>query len=162
ASLLLLLIMVGVSTFVTFDLQFSLGKICGLLLGVLLYLGITGWTTSRARLGLLVAILPAAGGSLAVLALLGTNFAAKFPGPGSLIAHLPKAIHGVPGAEEGFQPNGVAGALVMFPPAQIAVWLAGRHGWPDGETAGGRRGMVAGGLELVALVLTSGTLLLTQ
>ena len=117
--------MTGVSLYATFDVRFSLGKISGVLLGVLLYWAVTRWmtTASRLRMGTLAFLM--AGAGLAVVGLLGTNWFSKFPVFGAVISRLPAAIRGVPGAEEGFHPNAVAGCLVLFVPLQLGLtWQA--------------------------------------
>ena len=112
----LLVTMVAVSLYATFDVRFSLGKVSGVILGVMLFWAVTRSITTRERLALGVAAFLLAGGGLAIIGLLGTNWIDKFPVFGSVIDRLPKAIRGVPGAEEGFQPNAVAGCLVLFVP----------------------------------------------
>ncbi len=46
APIIVLLVMTGVSVLATFDIAFSLGKVSGLLLGVLLFWAITRWMTT--------------------------------------------------------------------------------------------------------------------
>ena len=85
AALWVLLVMVAVSLYATFDVRFSLGKVSGVILGVLLFWAVTRWITTRERLALgLVAFLLADGG-LAVIGLLGTNWIDKFPLLGAVI-----------------------------------------------------------------------------
>ncbi len=103
-----------------------------------------------------------AGAGLAVIGLLGTNWIDKFSVLGAIIERLPRAIRGVPGAEEGFQPNAVAGCLVLFIPLQVALLATdARHSL---TRAGGVRGRGTWLLviQTFLLVLTAGTLLLTQ
>lgn len=156
-----LVAMAGVSMLVTFDVRFSLGKVSGVVLGVLLFWAGTRWVNSAARLALATGAFVLAGAALATLGLLGTNWFSKFQVLGVIAALLPSAIRGVPGAEEGFHPNPVAGSLLLFIPVQIALlrertrhevlsWCNVRHSKWDGPTQG------------VLLLLTVGTLLLTQ
>jgi putative inorganic carbon (HCO3(-)) transporter len=170
--LALLLAMVGVSVFATFDLAFSLGKVSGVVLGVLLFWAVARWVTSSSRFRSATTAFVLAGAGLAVVALLGADysrFGPKFPGdPGKIpmlaaIARgLPQVIQGVPGAESGFNPNAVAGCLVLFIPLQIAL-LAGRadRWWTSsaGEPSISRRLVL---IQAVLLVLTLGTLILMQ
>jgi putative inorganic carbon (hco3(-)) transporter len=162
AALWVLLTMTGVSLYATFDVRFSLGKISGVLLGVLLYWAVTRWmtTASRLRMGTLAFLM--AGAGLAVVGLLGTNWIEKFPVLAAVSALLPKAIRGIPGAEEGFQPNAVAGCLVLFVPLQVALLSSGWRPWlfPRAQTRRASRWFVVG--EIVLLALTAGTLVLTQ
>jgi putative inorganic carbon (HCO3(-)) transporter len=101
-----------------------------------------------------------AGGVLAILGLLGTTWIGKFSALNAVTAHIPKVIRGVPGAESGFQPNAVAGCLVLFVPVQIALLAEGARWWHapgDGRVAGWPL-FIQGAL----LALTAGTLVLTQ
>lgn len=161
-SILVLLVMTGVSLFATFDIAFSTGKISGVLLGVLLFWAITRWMTTSDTLKTGTAIFLMAGAGLAVIGLLGTNWIGKFPALGGAIARIPRAIRGVPGAEEGFQANAVAGCLVLFLPLQVALLAtSSRHSLA-------RKVRIRGGstwllvIQAALLALTAGTLLLTQ
>jgi O-antigen ligase/polysaccharide polymerase Wzy-like membrane protein len=161
-ALFLLLGMTGVSLFATFDVHGSLGKVAGVVLGALVFWALTRWTTSSGRLAVATGGFVLAGGALAVLGLLGTNWFGKFPVLASIIARLPKTIRGVPGAEEGFHPNAVAGCLVLFIPLQIALLTGGARAWIAGtRSTRGTQRLVAG-VQLALLALTAGTLLLTQ
>src|SRR4029453_17206398 len=154
APIIVLLVMTGVSVLATFDFAFNLGKVSGLLLGVLLFWAITRWMTTSDTLRTGTALFLMAGAALAVMGLLGTNWINKFSALGAIIVRLPRAIRGVPGAEEGFQPNAVAGCLVLFIPLQVAL-LATGAGRRDSS-----RWHLA--IQVVMLGLTAGTLLLTQ
>lgn len=152
--------MAGVSLLVTFDIRFSLGKVCGLLLGALLLWAVTRWTTTVDRLKLATVAFVAAGAGLAVLGILGTNWMDKFPLFAGVVSRIPRAIRGIPGAEEGFQPNVVAGCLILFVPLQVALLAAPAHlAWS--ATIGLSRGALFK-LELGMLFLTAGTVALTQ
>ena len=161
-TLLVLLGMVGVSLIATFDISFSLGKVSGVVLGVFVFWAMVRWVTTPARLRAAVAVFLLAGAALAVLGLLGTNWIAKFPVLSAIIARLPQAIRGVPGAEEGFNANAVAGCLVLFVPLQVALLVGAVQrrlflwrssgGLVTWETA----------CQAALLVLTAGTLVLTQ
>jgi putative inorganic carbon (HCO3(-)) transporter len=161
ACLLLLLAMTGVSLVATFDVGVSLGKVSGVLLGALVFWAMVRWTTSESRLAAATAVFLLAGGALAVLGLLGTNWFGKFPVLASVFERLPKVIRGVPGAEEGFHPNAVAGCLVLFIPLQAALLTSAGRRWLPAMYAGGGRALLAGGQALL-LALTTGTLILTQ
>src|SRR4029077_12535146 len=94
-----------------------------------------------------------AGAGLAIIGLLGTNWLDKFSALGAVVGRLPRAIRGVPGAEEGFQPNAVAGCLVLFVPLQVALLAT---------DARRDRSMLLLVIQVLVLLLTTGTLLLTQ
>jgi O-antigen ligase len=154
-ALFVLLAMVGVSLYATFDIIWSLGKVSGVVLGVLFFWAITRWLITPHRLAVATALFLLAGGALAVLALVGTTRFYKFEG---LPMQFPVVIRGVPGAEQGFNPNAVAGCLVLFVPLQIALLATARgRTWAAGIT--GRWIMP---FQVLLLALTGGTLLLMQ
>jgi putative inorganic carbon (HCO3(-)) transporter len=162
ACLLLLLAMTAVSLVATFDVAVSLGKVAGVVLGVVVFWAIARWTVSEPRLAAVTGGFLLAGGVLAVLGLLGTNWFGKFPILAPIIDRLPRAIRGVPGAEEGFQPNAVAGCLVLFIPLQAALLFSRGGTWLlAADARGGRRALLVGA-QAALLALTAGTLLLTQ
>jgi len=160
-ALYVLLTMVAVSLYATFDIQFSLGKVSGLLLGVLFYWAVVRWVTTAHRLKIAVAAFLFAGTGLAVIGLLGARWFDKFPLIGAIVSRLPRAIRGIPGAEEGFQPNAVAGCLVLFVPLQAALLFSGAGSRLRGAVPGPRRTFTIV-VQSLLLVLTAGTLLLTQ
>src|SRR5262245_54476259 len=67
SSLFLLLAMVAVSLFATFDVRYSLGKVSGVVLGVLFFWAVSRWTTTREHLAIGVAAFLLAGGALAII-----------------------------------------------------------------------------------------------
>jgi putative inorganic carbon (HCO3(-)) transporter len=162
ASVFVLLVMTGVSLFATFDITFSLGKVSGVVLDVLLFWAVTRWMTNSDTLKIGTGMFLLAGAGLAVVGLLGTNWIGKFSVLGAIIARLPRAIRGVPGAEEGFQPNAVAGCLVLFVPLQVALLAtAARHSLAR-KAANSGRGSWLLLIQILLLLLIAGTLLLTQ
>jgi putative inorganic carbon (HCO3(-)) transporter len=159
-ALSVLLAMVAVSVAVTPDFAYSLGKICGVILGLVVFWTSTRHVSTESRLRIATIAFLAAGGMLAALGLLGTNWFNKFPILGAVINRLPRAIRGVPGAEEGFHPNAVAGCLILFIPLQIALLGSGEYSWLAGAGRTRRRGLLVA--LLLLLGLTAGTLALTQ
>ena len=143
-SLLLLLVMVAVSLYATYDILFSAPKVLGVIFGVAVFFAIA----RGVRLNLALDLFVLAGAGLAVLGILGTNWMSKWPAAARITSHLPAVIRGIPGQTEGFQPNAIAGALVMFVPLQLALAMT---------SAGWRRIAFA-----AMFLLTAGTLLLTQ
>jgi putative inorganic carbon (hco3(-)) transporter len=161
ASILVLLIMTGVSLFATFDIAFSLGKISGLLLSVLLFWVTSRWviTSHRLKMGTVVFLFMGAG--LAIVGLLGTKWIDKFPAFAFVVARLPRVIRGVADDKEGFQPNAVAACLLLFIPLQVALLRAPFHTelLPAARRNAGKW-MLA--IQTFLLILTAGTLVLTQ
>jgi putative inorganic carbon (HCO3(-)) transporter len=161
-SLYVLLAMVGVSLFATFDVRFSLDKVSGVVLGTLLFWAITRWLTTPGRLRVGAAIFVLAGACLAVIGLLGTSVTGKFPALGAVTARLPLIIRGVPGAEDGFNPNPVGGCLVLFVPLQIALFaiaVRDRGTFTDKHSGSGSWLVL---IQAVLLLLTAGTVLAMQ
>jgi putative inorganic carbon (hco3(-)) transporter len=151
-ALALMTVMVLVSLWATFDIEFSASKVLGVVLGIAMFFAIVSAMRGSSRTEIALDLFILAGTALAIVGLLGTNWIGKVPVVGGITARLPAVIRGVPGQAEGFQPNAVAGALVMFVPLQIAFVFASRS-----NTTLLRRL-----LHLIALMIVGGTLLLTQ
>jgi hypothetical protein len=90
--LLMILAMVPVSLIVSTDIHSSLGKVCGLTLGILLFWAIARWLKTPARLKLAVTAYVAAGAILSVIGLLGTKWIFKYRALGIMASHLPPVI----------------------------------------------------------------------
>lgn len=151
-AIALLTVMVLVSLWATFDVEFSAPKVLGVVFGIAMFFAVVSVAQGRSRIDIALNAFILAGTALAVVGLLGTNWIVKVPVAQRITAHLPAVIRGVPGQAEGFQPNAIAGALVMFIPLQIAFVTASRA----------NRGLMRRMLHVVALVIVGGTLLLTQ
>lgn len=156
--ILALLGMAAISLAVTFDPALSLPKVSGLLLGVLVYVAATRLITTDGRLQGATAVYLCAGVALAMLGMLGANWAAKFPVFDAVTERLPRVIRGVPGAEDGFNANAIGGSLVLFIPLQASLLVERVRA--RGPNAGGRAW--EWWLHAFALALTAGTLVLTQ
>ena len=155
-AILLMMVMVLVSLYATFDIAFSLPKIAGMVLGVGVYYAVAEYADSERRLWVVVSTFLLAGLGLSVVGLLGVNWLAKLPFLGFITTRLPRVIKGLPGAEPGFSGNELAGALEWFilPAWTLAAWLAFQPGT-------GKRRWVALLPGSVAVIAT-GTLVLTQ
>lgn len=117
-----LLALAAMSAGVTYDVVFSLGKIAGVVLGVLVFWAMVRWTDTAARLRLAYALFAVAGVALALIGLFGVEkYGSKVSVLGAIVERLPILIRGVPGAEAGFSPNPVAGCLALFLPLQLAM-----------------------------------------
>lgn len=150
-ALALMAVMVLVSLWATFDIEFSAGKVLGVVLGMAIFFAIVSAMRRTTRTDIALNLFILSGMALAIVGLLGTNWIGKVSLAQKITARLPAIIRGVPGQTEGFQPNAVAGALVMFIPLQIAF-----------VTIPGKRAVARGFLHLAALAIVGGTLLLTQ
>jgi len=125
----LLMTMVAVSLFATINIAYSLPKITGMLLGVGVYYAFVDWmdATERTRRGVWGFV--AAGAGLALVGLFGTNWLDKMQGLSNVTRDLPRVVPGLPVAESGFQPNEVAGTLVLvaLPAFALALWVWSAH-----------------------------------
>jgi len=148
-SLLLLLVAVLVSLSASFDILFSAPKVLGVVFGVAVFFAVVRTVRERASLDFVVRAFSVAGGLLALIGLLGTDWIHKIVVLRSITSRLPAVIRGVPGQAEGFQPNAIAGALVMFIPLQFAL--------ATGETSPRQRRA-----HWAMFFISGGTLLLTQ
>ena len=168
AGIGLLLAMVGVSLFVTADVLFSLGKVSGVVLGVLLFWAITRWLNTPNRLKAATIAFVLTGATLSVAGLIGadwgiyTYFNYKVEAFRRVAQSLPRVISGVPGAEAGFNQNAVAGCLVLFIPLQIALLTANVGSWllPVSKSRWPARWLVV--LQVLLIALTTGGVLLMQ
>jgi putative inorganic carbon (HCO3(-)) transporter len=126
--ILLLLVMVLISLWATYDIAVSLPKITGVVYGVGLYYGLVRMCQNPRTwlVGLTSFLL--AGLGVAILSLLGLRASDKLPWLTALLPSLPRFISGLPGAEAGFNPNEVAGALLwVLPPVLFAGLLVFRQ-----------------------------------
>ncbi|MCL5995620.1 MAG: O-antigen ligase family protein [Chloroflexi bacterium] len=120
-ALLLLFVMLLVSEWATFDLMFSLPKITGMILGIAVFFAIVraGQTTLGWWLSLLAFL--GVGVSISVFGLIGTSWGAKISALDSFTEHLVLRIKGIPGIEEGLNPNQLAGALIWVLPVLVVL-----------------------------------------
>jgi putative inorganic carbon (HCO3(-)) transporter len=172
APLLVLSIMVLISLGATFDIAFSLTHITSVLLGIAAYFAVARQVRTPTNLWRAVLLFTLAGGGLALLGFAGIKWLDKVPLISRMTDQLPAFIRGLPGAEQGFSANGVAGALLFIFPLQVALLglailgrlrpslagpLAGR---PWLRAVNGSPGWIA--TQALLLALTGGLLLLTQ
>ncbi len=124
-TLLLMFFMVLVSLWATFDMVYSLPKISGILLGLGIFFAVVRVSESlRGWIFSLLAFL-AIGMGIAMLGVFGTSwFSSKIGVFDAITSRLPKFITGLQGAESGFHPNEVAGALAWVLPLMLAISVA--------------------------------------
>jgi putative inorganic carbon (hco3(-)) transporter len=158
-AILLMLVMVLVSLYATFDVTLSLPKIAGMVLGVAIFYAVVEYADSPRRLWVAVGAFLFAGLGLAVVGLIGVNWSSKLPLLAPLTDRLPRLIRGLPGAQAGFSPNETAGALEWFVPLAwaLTVWMI-RRPIEGLQKAYKWAGLAPG---LVAIVTTI-TMILTQ
>ena len=120
-----LVVMLPVSLYASVDLQLSLPKLTGIILGVATFYGIVNTVQTKKDIWLITSLFLLGGVGVSVLSLVGTDWAAKFPTLASIYKHLPQLIRGVtrsPGG--GFHPNEVGGTLILFIPLALSLLLA--------------------------------------
>lgn len=118
--LFIILVMVLVSLFATFDPAFSLPKVSGIIYGIAVYYAVvaaTGLSTQRLWIGVAVFLLM--GVSVSVVSLLVVP-TAMLPILSPVVQHLPSAA-GSQAALLAINPNEVAGVLLWLAPLSIAV-----------------------------------------
>jgi len=119
--ILLLLVMTLITLWVTALPEVTYPQVYRLLSGIILYYAIVNWTTSHARLRLLVLGTILAGLSLALFATVSVQWtSSKFPFiPASLYGYFPILV------SDTANPNVMAGSLVIFFPIILGLCLFG-------------------------------------
>ena len=129
-TLWILLAMTGASLFITPDLRLSLGKVAGVVLGTLFFWAVVRQIKTDRRLKLAVIAFLLSGGVLTTIGLLGARIPPrKLPELRPWTDQLPMVIRGVPGAEDGFNPNAISGCLILFIPLLVALIFAPLREW---------------------------------
>ena len=148
--ILLLLLMVPVSLYVTVDLQLSLVGMLQILAGTSLFYAAVNGLVSSKHLVQLICFLILAGLGLALVAPLGTEWATD------KVFALPQVYDKVPRSlPETVHPNVLAGAIVLVVPFVLGLLL-----FPQPATGKTKVLMVV--FLVLALVMMTGTVILTQ
>jgi putative inorganic carbon (HCO3(-)) transporter len=119
--LLLLAIMLAVSLWATYSIEFSLPKISGLIFGLGVFFATVRYGLRKFSSALLFFM----GCGLAVggVGLLATNWVDKLPMLGRLMERFPRILGSLPAAAQGIHPNELGGVLILFLPlALLAAW----------------------------------------
>jgi len=123
-ALALLATMLVVSALVTPDLGFSLGKLAGVILGLGTYFAVVRISQSERGWWVCLIMFLAAGSAVAVAGLLVTDWLQKVALLTPVTAQLSPRILGIPGIEEGLNPNQLAGALTWIVPPFLVLLTA--------------------------------------
>ncbi|MBE3119188.1 MAG: O-antigen ligase family protein [Candidatus Atribacteria bacterium] len=156
AALLLMFFMVLVSLWATYDVVVSLPKISGIVLGLGIFHAFSreGQTPRGWWLGFLLFL--GIGFGIAAVGLLGTQWDTKITLLTPIVSRLALRVTGLPGAEEGFHPNYVAGALLWVIPSFLTF------SWLLLTRAKDVRGLFGRGKTNAVIVLTIGATLWTM
>ena len=123
-SLFLLFLTILISLYASYDLSLSLPKVIGVTYGMALFYAVaaaSGRSPRHFQISLGVFLL--AGLAIVLVSLTGTNWGIKLPSLSPLVTRMPQFINNVPGAEDGFSPNEVAGTLLWFLPLGLTLAL---------------------------------------
>lgn len=123
-SILLMLIMVLVSLWATPDINYSIGKIAGLLLGIVLYYLVVSLANTEASLQVALWSYIFVSAGLVVASVLGMQQPEKFAIFQPIVHRIPDILSGVSGADKGFNPNQVGGVLIFFLPLEIFMLIS--------------------------------------
>jgi putative inorganic carbon (HCO3(-)) transporter len=121
--IMLMMVMVLVSLWATYDIEVSLPKITGIILGISFFFGLYFLTISKKsiKIPLIIYLLTSSG--LALISLLGLRQFQKISLLQPLVQRLPQTLTSLPGAEGGFHPNEVAGSLLWVLPLLLSIFL---------------------------------------
>lgn len=163
----LLLGMVGVSLYATFDIQFSLEKVSGTVLGALLFWTVVRWLTTPRRLHVAVAVFLVVGAGLAVIGVIGVMTGSKAHAVAELVEHwaMPvrlaffETMNPYLGQMSGFglNPNPIAGCLVLFVPLQAVLLVVGLRGYRRSMVTRQRAHWLLVFIQGLLLLITAGT-----
>jgi putative inorganic carbon (HCO3(-)) transporter len=121
--ILLLMLMVLISLWATYDIEVSLPKITGMILGISFFFGLYFLTISKKSIQIPLIIYLLASSGLALISLLGLRQFQKIRFLQPLVQRLPQTLIILPGAEGGFHPNEVAGSLLWVLPLLLSIFL---------------------------------------
>jgi len=121
-----LVAMLPVSLYASVNLQLSLPKLTGIILGVATFYSIVNTVRTKRGIWLIAGLFLLAGVGVSLLSLIGTDWiATKFPIFAPIYKRIPQLIRGLtrsPGG--GFHPNEVGGTLILFIPLALSLLLA--------------------------------------
>ncbi|MEM7117415.1 MAG: O-antigen ligase family protein [Chloroflexota bacterium] len=134
STILLMLIMVGVSMIAVFDPALSFPKVVGVIYGIALFYGAVGVTRTNQHVGwpVFLAFL-AIGSGMAIVGLIGTHWPPPFTGLSRLGTFLPGPLQVIPGTFGGkVNPNELGGVLSwLIPLPTVLLFGLWRHWtWP--------------------------------
>jgi putative inorganic carbon (HCO3(-)) transporter len=121
SAILLMALMVLVSIWATYDIALSLPKLSGMVLAFGVYFAVVREARRPRGWWLSLVLFLDMGVAVAGLGLLGTDWTNKISILDRFTSQFPTLFFGLQGAESGFHPNEVAGALTWVLPILIAL-----------------------------------------
>jgi len=118
-----ILLMVLVSEYATFDLNFSLPKLSGILFHIAIFYAVVETVRTRRGLQRSLALYFLLGVAVLAVGVMNTAWLEKVSFLTAITQKLPSVMEKLPGAESGIHPNQLAGTLLWIFPLQAAlVW----------------------------------------
>ena len=155
--MVILLLMLPVSLWVSPDLARSMPKLYGIILGVAVFYGVVNFVRAERHAWMVAAALVLAGPVISAVALLGTN--SRLLTLPQAWAPLSRLVDVLPGSlRGGFHPNQVGGVLSLLAPLATSLLFLGFYK----SRAIRARHWVLIGLLALSLPLMAGTLVLTR
>ncbi|MEM7029531.1 MAG: O-antigen ligase family protein [Chloroflexota bacterium] len=125
--ILILLLLVLVSLFVIFDLNFSLGKLTGVLFHIAVFYAVIETVKTRRGLNRSLALYLFLSLTVVGLGIIGTKWPLKVGTIAVITNRIPTLLEGLPGAAQGISANQLAGTLLWFFPLSLSIaWTAKR------------------------------------
>ncbi len=122
--LLFLVLMIPVSLWASSNLQLSLPKLSGLVFGIASYLAFSSLPFGSKSIWIIIPILLISELGLAILGLFATQLGSKLTWLGFIVNRLPHAISLMSSGSGAFNPNEVAGAVVILIPLTLTLFVA--------------------------------------
>lgn len=121
-----LVAMLPLTLYASVNLQLSLPKLTGIILGVATFYGIVNAVRTRKDIWLITGLFLLGGVGISLLSLVGTDWiATKFPIFAPIYKRIPQLIRGLTRSPGGaFHPNEVGGTLILFIPLTLSLLLA--------------------------------------
>ena len=163
--ILLLAALTLMSIFVTPNLENSLPKVLGVVVGIGGYYAmVDAGRRSERHAAWVVWAFVGAGASVACLGLFGAAWFTKFPALTQIASHLPRTLARFADTGEGFQPNAITGTLTVVFPLTLWLVISWRRPWGQAwaDAAAPLPGWLVWGVAAAAAFLQVVWLLLSQ
>ncbi len=102
----------------------ALPKLAGLILGFAAFRAVVNASDTRRGRSMALALFMMLGLGMALVGLVSTPWADKWPALKPFLARIPRLVQGLPGAESGINSNELGGTLTLFLPVSLVAILA--------------------------------------